>query len=136
GEREKSASAGFWQGYWDVSGEDGDGDGKPFLDFLVDSGTMTSVPVDPENERAADGDPRGGRQYVYYVVPPEHDFAGGSCGAAKKEWVYLLGITDLRSEAARPPKNIAGSGCECLWRNAPNYFQKHFDYVVCGTFRP
>jgi hypothetical protein len=136
GEGEASRGPGFWQHWWDVSAEDADGDGLPFLDFLVDSGTMTSVPVDPESQAAADGDPRGGRQYVYFVVPPDYtSYQGGSCAASRNRWVYLLGITDLRSEISRPPRNFAGSGCECLWRDSPNFFQEHFDYIVCGTFR-
>ncbi|HEV7765571.1 MAG TPA: hypothetical protein VGQ76_11260 [Thermoanaerobaculia bacterium] len=133
GEAERSDSNTFWQSYWDVSGEDGDGDGRMFLDFLVESGTVASVPVDPDNESAANGDPRGGRQYVYFLVPPQYDYEGGSA-VGQNEWVYMLGITDLRSESTRPPKKIAGSGCEALWRDQPNYFQQHFDYVVCGTF--
>jgi hypothetical protein len=134
GEGETGSKAGFWQGSWDVSSQDGDGDGKPFLDFLSESGTMDSVPLDPDNQGAPDGDPRGGRQYVYFVVPPTETYTGGSCGASKGEWVYLLGITDLRSELTRPPANLAGSGCDCLWRDRPNFFQQHFDYVTCGTF--
>ncbi|HEX2123871.1 MAG TPA: hypothetical protein VHL59_19760 [Thermoanaerobaculia bacterium] len=135
GEAERSKGAGFWHQWWDVSTEDGDGDGRPFLDFLVESGTMPSVPVDPENLPAQDGDPTGGRQFVYFVVPPDYDYEGGSCLGRNKIWVYMLGITDLRSEVSRPPKNIRGSGCDCLWRNHPNLFQQHFDYVICGTFR-
>jgi hypothetical protein len=134
GEAEASASSGFWQGYWDVSSEDGDRDGKPFLDFLVDSGTMASVPVDPDNQRAPDGDPRGGRQYVYFVAPPTETYQGGTCGTGTKEWVYLLGITDLRSQLTRPVTNVYGSGCECLWRDQPDFFRAHFDYITCGTF--
>jgi hypothetical protein len=135
GEAEASSAPGFWQHMWDVSAEDGDRDGVPFLDFLVESGTMDPVPVDPDNEPSATGDPRDGRQFVYFVVPPDYQFEGGSCAAAENEWTYLLGITDLRSESRRPPRGIGGSGCECLWRNQPNYFQAHFDYVLCGTFR-
>jgi hypothetical protein len=135
GESEHSKGPGFWQGAWDVSAEDGDHDGKPFLDFLVDSGTMPAVPVDPENRPSADGDPRYGRQYVYMVLPPDAAYAGGSCAAPRKEWVYLLGITNLRSELGRPPKSFPGSGCDCLWRDQPNYFQQHLDYVICGTFK-
>jgi hypothetical protein len=134
GESEKSTGSGFWQHYWDVSAEDGDGDGKMFLDFLVDGGILPTVPVDPNNERAADGDPRGGKQYVYFVAPAGDKYQGGSCVAGKNQWVYMLGITDLKSEITRPPKKMSGSGCECLWRDQPNYFQQQFDYVVCGTF--
>jgi hypothetical protein len=125
---------GFWQGYWDLSGEDADQDGKPFLDFLVDSGVMPSVPRDPENSTSKDRDPRGGRQYVYFVASADEPFGGGTCGKRNKKWVYMLGITDLQSEASRPPARIKGSGCECLWKDSPNLFQSQFDYVVCGTF--
>lgn len=134
GEAENSTKAGFWQGYWDVSTEDRDGDGAPFLDFLVDSGVMSSIPVDPDNTKTPDGDPRGGRQYVYYLAAPEEQYQGGTCGASQGQWVYMLGITDLQTETARPPKRIAGSGCDCLWRDQPDFFQQHFDYVVCGMF--
>jgi hypothetical protein len=134
GEAEDSTNAGFWQGYWDISTHDGDGDGIKFLDFLVDSGTMPSVPVDPENTGNAERDPRSGTQYVYRLIAPDEQYAGGSCGAARKEWVYLLGITDLRSQVSRPPTGIAGSGCDCLWKDQPNWFQQQFDYVLCGTF--
>jgi hypothetical protein len=135
GEAEVSRNPGFWDGYWDVSAEDGDGDGKPFLDFLVDNRIMTPVPLDPDNERSDDGRPRGGRQYVYFVARPNEQFQGGTCGTRTNESVYMLGITDLRSELTRPPKKIAGSGCDCLWLNQPNYFQAHFDYVICGKFK-
>jgi hypothetical protein len=133
GEAEASRQAGFWKGYWDVSGEDGDRDGVRFLDFLVESGTMPSVPVDPENAPAADGDPRGGRQYVYFLANPGESYESGTC--APDRWIYMLGITDLRTEIARPPLKMTGSGCDCLWRNKPDFFQQHFDYVVCGTFQ-
>jgi hypothetical protein len=135
GEAEASKAQGFWQHWWDVSSEDGDHDGHPFLDFLVESGTMAPVPIDPENTGSPDGDPRGGRQYVYFVVPPDVRYEGGSCGVAQDEWVYLLAITDLRSEPTRPPKRIVGPGCACLWRDRPDFFRQSFDYVVCGTFR-
>lgn len=131
----ESSKPGFWSHYWDVSSEDGDHDGKPFLDFLVEKGIMPSVPVDPDNQPAPDGGPTGGRQFVYFVAPPSETYAGGTCAASKKDWVYLLGITDLQSEETRPPVNIHGSGCDCLWRDQPNFFQQNFDYVVCGTFR-
>jgi len=134
GEAEPSSGPGFWQHQWDVSSDDGDRDGTAFLDFLVDSGTMPAVPVDPDNEAPRDGDPRGGKQYVFFLVPPANPYEGGSCASGRNEWVYLLGITDLESEVTRPPVNIAGSGCGCLWRNKPDFFQQQFDYVTCGTF--
>lgn len=126
----------FWQGWWDVSGLDGDADGVPFLDFLVESGIVLSVPVDPLNRPADDGRPTGGSQYAYYVVPAGTSYEGGQCQDHQGYSTYLLGVTDLELETKRPPERAAGSGCECLWRDKPNFFQQHFDYVVCGRFRP
>jgi hypothetical protein len=123
----------FFQDSWDLSAVDGDGDGRPFLDFLVERRILETVPVDPDNE-ATGADPRGGRQYVYFVAPPHYRFEGGSCVAAYGTWVYLLGVTDLESEVMRPPARVSGSGCECLWESSPDFFQAHFDYVTCGTF--
>jgi hypothetical protein len=135
GEAEKSMKPGFWQGYWDVSTEDGDGDGRAFLDFLSESGVLPSVPVDPVNQPGDDRDPRRGKQYVFYLAQAGETYEGGTCVPGENnKWVYLLGITDLESESQRPPRRLPGSGCDCLWRNQPNFFQKHFDYVVCGTF--
>ncbi|HKR63685.1 MAG TPA: hypothetical protein VJZ00_08135, partial [Thermoanaerobaculia bacterium] len=131
----ESSNPGFWSHYWDVSTEDGDKDGKPFLDFLVDNHLLISVPVDPDNQPSPDGTPTGGKQYVYFVVPSEEPYEGGTCTTSDKRWVYMLAITDLESEDTRPPKNIPGSGCDCLWKNSPNFFQHTFDYVVCGTFK-
>ena len=130
---EETGAATFWQGWWDESAHDGNGDGRPFLEFLVDRGLMTSVPVDPINRTSADSGPAHGQQYVYYVAPPGYGYAGGHCGASAQS-VYLLGITDLERETTRPPAGVGGSGCDCLWRAEPNFFQQHFDYVVCGRF--
>jgi hypothetical protein len=135
GEAERSEGTSFWHRYWDVSSEDGDGDGRPFLDFLFDGGIMRKVPLDPDNIRGERGDPRGGKQYVYFLLPPGSDYAGGPANAGSDRWHYLLAITDLESEPARPPMNFQGSGCAELWKNAPNFFQDHFDYVLCGSFK-
>jgi hypothetical protein len=124
----------FWLNWWDASAHNGDGDAHPFLDFLVDEGILAAVPVDPLNEPSRDGDPRGGKQYVYFVVPPDYDYSGGMCDAHPNRWMYLLAITDLEYETDRPPTRFGGSGCECLWRDLPNFFQQHFDYVLCGSF--
>lgn len=123
----------FWQGWWDVSSQDGNGDGRPFMEFLVDRGMMTAVPVDPLNQAAADGNPTRGEQYVYFVVPPFYDYHGGQCGAPGMS-TWMLAITDLEGESQRPPTGVAGSGCACLWRDSPDFFQQFFDYVVCGQF--
>jgi hypothetical protein len=131
---ENSGAADFWVDWWDVSATDGDGDGRPFLDFLVEGGILASVPVDPLNQPSANRDARNGKQYVYLVVPPGYGYAGGTCEDDSRG-VYLLGVTDLETEPRRPPVNFPGSGCSCLWRQIPNFFQAHFDFVVCGTFK-
>lgn len=120
--------ANFWNGWWDVSAEDGDEDGVPFLDFLVERGILLSVPVDPRNEASGDGHPGGGSQYVYFVVPAGYVYEGGQCEAHQGRSTYMLAITDLELEESRP----ASSGCECLWRDKPDFFQQYFDYLVCG----
>ena len=122
----------FWQGWWDVSSADGDKDGNPFLDFLEEHGIP--VPLDPVNSSPDTSDPRVGRQYVYFVVPAANEYQGGTCSAWTGKGVYVLAITDLETEVARPPQRAAGSGCPCVWRDAPDFFQQHFDYVLCGAF--
>ena len=122
----------FWPGWWDVSAVDGDGDGEPFLDFLAEHGIR--VPLDPINRTTDPVDPRAGSQFVYFVVPAGYQYQGGACAAWSHKWVYVLAITDLETEASRPPQEAQGSGCDCLWRDAPNFFAQHFDYVLCGSF--
>jgi hypothetical protein len=123
----------FWPGWWDLSSADADGDGHPFLDFLEERGVR--VPLDPVNKSANAVDPHLGSQYVYFVVPAGYDYQGGACQTWSNAWVFVLGITDLETESERPPRQITGSGCACLWQNAPDFFQQHFDYVLCGTFQ-
>lgn len=126
----------FWQGWWDVSSEDQNGDGRPFLDFLVTKGILADVPLDPENRASPDGDPTRGRQYAYFVSPFDYTYEGGTCEANAGYSTYLLGVTDLEGQDDRPPTGVPGSGCECLWRNKPRFFEQYFDYVVCGRFKP
>lgn len=128
---EQTGAASFWGGWWDLSAHDGNDDGRPFLEFLVDRGLMTTIPVDPLNIPHPDGHPSHGQQYAYFVAPAGYDYQGGHCGGAVGA-VYLLGITDLEREHSRPPLSAAGSGCECLWRDAPDFFQQYFDYILCG----
>jgi hypothetical protein len=96
---------------------------------------MSSVPVDPENLPAGDGTPTGGRQYVYFFVPAGYVYEGGVCPAGRQA-VYMLAITDLETEPGRPPVRFDGSGCPCLWRDEPGFFDDRFDYVLCGAFDP
>lgn len=133
---EGTGTPNFWSEWWDVSTEDANGNGLPFLDFLVEHEVLSSVPVDPQNEMPDDRSPTGGRQYVYFAVPAGYVYEGGQCQAHAGYSTYMIGVTDLELEQDRPPTGVTGSGCECLWRDAPNYFQEYFDYLVCGRFRP
>lgn len=134
--REGIGPSNFWEGWWDVSSEDTNGDGLYFLDFLVKSEVMTEVPLDPLNLPASDRDPTRGSQYTFFVVPAGYAYRGGQCPENAGYSTYLLGVTDLERETDRPPSRVSGSGCDCLWRERPNFFQHYFDYVVCGRFKP
>lgn len=123
----------FWPGWWDLSSADGDRDGHPFLDFLEERGIR--VPLDPLNRSPSSVDPRLGSQYVYLLIPAGYGYEGGTCDAWSKSWVYVLAITDLETESVKPPQQAKGSGCSCLWRTAPDFFQQHFDYVLCDSFQ-
>lgn len=121
----------FWENWWDVSSIDGNGNGRPFLEFLEDRGLMTKVPVDPINRPSADANPTRGQQYSYFVVPAGYIYEGGQCGGPGAS-TFLLAVTDLERESQRPPTGVTGSGCECLWKDKPDFFQPYFDYFVCG----
>lgn len=120
----------FWQGWWDVSSEDGDGDGRPFLDFLDDDGLFSGVPLDPTNVSDAESRAPGGSQFVFYVAPPGYIYEGGHCGG-DDAFAYLLALTAFEGRAAEPG---SGSGCDCFWRDRPRFFDEYFAYSVCGTF--
>jgi hypothetical protein len=126
----------FWEGWWDVSSNDGNGDGRFFLDFLLERGVLSAVPLDPDNTPSPDGHPARGRQYVYFVAPEGYEYGGGRCDQHSGYSTYVLAVTDLEREAGRPPRGVSGSGCECLWRDNPDFFQPYFDYLVCGRFKP
>ena len=133
---EGTGPAAFWQDWWDLSAVDQDGDGRPFMSFLVDNGFLPDVPMDPVNETDDPTDPRLGHQYVYYVTPPGYDYAGGSCPAAEGRGTYLLAITAFETPAEARATALRSPGCACLWRDSPDFFAQYFDYVVCGTFPP
>jgi hypothetical protein len=123
----------FWGGWWDFSTHDGNGNGRPFLDFLVERGLLLSVPVDPLNVESASGHPSQGSMYVYFVVPPDYVYEGGVCEANAGASTYLLAATRLE-RPERLGADELGEGCSCLWRDAPEFFAQYFDFAVCGRF--
>lgn len=123
----------FWADWWDLSSMDLDGDGRYFLDFLEDGGGL-EVPLDPRNIAPQPDDPRSGHQYAYLLVPPGYEYQGGACGAWRNQWVYMLAIANFETAGPRTTELKARSGCECLWGESPDFFAKHFDYVLCGSF--
>ena len=125
----------FWSDWWDVSSVDGDGNGLYFLDFLFDRAGVPPVPLDPLNVAPDAVDPKSGSQYVYFVVPQGYTYEGGVCPAWQDQWVYMLAITRLEADPAERPEQTRASACDCLWRDKPNFFQEHFDYLLCGTFK-
>lgn len=70
-------------GGWDYSAQGG------FMTFLVNSGVMSKVPVDPLNNMTGDGSPAGTYSYRYYCYPngPHLAYWRESDGA----YVYVLG---------------------------------------------
>lgn len=131
---EGSGPPAFWEGWWDLSAIDGDGDGQPFMKFLVDGGYLNATPVDPVNETSDPIDPRAGHQYVYYLSPPGYSYEGGHCASAEGRGTYLLAITAFETPAAQRPEFLRSPGCACLWNDKPDFFSQFFDYVACGTF--
>jgi prepilin-type N-terminal cleavage/methylation domain-containing protein len=126
-----AVSPGFWDNMWDISTNPANGG---FMSFLVGRG-LGKVPVDPLNTPAGyNGQPTDPslNAYVYFIAHASNGYQGGNCTGGR-ESVYLLGITNLETDT-RPAQKFAGSGCNCLWTNMPNFFQQFFDYVSCGYF--
>ncbi|HEY8535927.1 MAG TPA: hypothetical protein VIL25_05740 [Vicinamibacterales bacterium] len=131
---EGAGPRGFWEGWWDLSTHDGDGDGVPFLDFLVERGLAESVPVDPSNTAPDPNDPRSGRQYVFFVVPPGYQYEGGVCSRWSGRAAYMIAVTKLDGGPLTSPERSDADDCACLWRNKPGFFSRYFDFALCGAF--
>lgn len=128
-----NVSPNFWDGWWDLSTNPTGG----FLSFLVSDGILPKSPADPMNTPVGfNGDPYYGSEkkfYFYYATPPGYDYQGGSCNS--NLGTYMIGAVDLETVSGAPASpGIKGSGCDCLWKNLPNFFQGYFDYVTCGQF--
>jgi len=125
-----SSAPGFWDQWWDLSTNTA---GAGFMNFLVTDGIFSKVPVDPQNTPAGHNDYPNvpGARYFYFYVQPGYGYQGGSCNL--NQATYMIGITDLETIPPGPPY-AKGSGCSCLWKDLPNFFQSYFDYIICGQF--
>ena len=100
---------------WDSSGRDTDGDGRFWLEPLIDQGFMLDVPVDPINT----GD-CSAPSYAYYR------YNAGSYGCdSTKGRIFVLGVRDMETSARPHP---ASPGWSCPSRN----WQNEFDWVIGG----
>ncbi|MEJ0053674.1 MAG: prepilin-type N-terminal cleavage/methylation domain-containing protein [bacterium] len=124
-----NSSPGNFDTWWDLSTNDP----SNFMSFLKSSGVMPQVSVDPVNDPASFNGVAGaaGHRYFYFFVPANYLYQGGAC--RNNAATYMLGITDLETDASRPSTKFSGGGCSCLWNNAQNFFDASFDYVVCGS---
>lgn len=88
-----NVSPGFWDGYWDVSSNNAAA--NSFINFLVTSGKLPQVPLDPRNSPSPDnGSPTSGYKYFYrsgISIPDSvsgstyHDINGAMIGISKFE---------------------------------------------------
>lgn len=96
-------------GSWERSYEDG-GD---FIDFLLDQGYMSKVPVDPVNDTS--------KYYSYYVYSAGYS----NCDTNRGEY-FVLGVYDMETTGRPHPES---PGWNCPDRN----WQNEFDWVT-GNF--
>jgi len=95
----------------------------------MDAGLLGAGPIDPVNApNDYNGHPSGkGIFYVYLKVPQGYGYDGGSC-VVDSGSVWVFGISELETNSQISP------GCDCLWKNIPDFFQGSLDYVACGTY--
>jgi len=102
-------------GGWDTSTVDNDGDGKPFIEPLIDTNTMNIIPTDPVGTGTC-----GGLTYRYYR------YGAGSYGCdSSKGAFFVLGVHDMEA-SGRP--HTDSPGWSCSNRN----WQNEFDWVTGG----
>lgn len=102
-------------GCWDTSNVDNDGDGKPFIEPLVDEGLFSQVPTDPVGAGTC-----GGLTYRYY----RYEAGSYGCDASRGAY-YVLGINDMEITGRPHPDS---PGWSCSGRN----WQGEFDWVIGG----
>lgn len=125
-----NVSPGYWDGWWDLSTNNA---GSGFLNFLVADGILPKPPSDPLNIPVGyNGQPiKNNPAYFYFNVSSGYMYQGGACNSSLN--TYLIGATKLETRATGSPV-VAGSGCDCLWKNSPNWYQNEFDYILCGQY--
>jgi prepilin-type N-terminal cleavage/methylation domain-containing protein len=131
GEEEEAGSVTDCHG-WDTSGYDRDGDGRPFLEPLIDEGIMASVPKDPKATlNSCSG--VGQNTYRYHRYP--YDYCTNVC--VNKSF-YVLGINNLETLSSHhnAATNHPGSqGWSCIVNvkyngGGPRDWSAEFDWVV------
>jgi prepilin-type N-terminal cleavage/methylation domain-containing protein len=124
-------SPGWWDGWWDLSSNPSGPAGEKFMQFLINGGIASVVPVDPLNTPITNAYPsnvNAGYRYVFYVVPYNYMYQGGP---ASGQNVYMLAISKFEISSST---TLYSSSCNELWKNIPNAFSGSFAYVLCGTF--
>lgn len=87
-------------GGWDTSTVDNDGDGKPFIEPLLDGHYLKTTPQDPIGTGTC-----GGFTYRYY----RYNAGSYGCSSVKGNY-YVVGVNDLES-SGNPHPQSSGWGC-------------------------
>jgi len=103
-------------GCWDTSTVDNDGDGKPFIEPLIDEHYLKTTPQDPINN----GNCTTGFAYRYY----RYDAGSYNCDSSHGAY-YVIGVNDMESSGRPHPQS---PGWQCPNRN----WQNEFDWVIGG----
>lgn len=123
GEEENGVSGSVNCGGWDSSSADNDGDGKPFIEPLADSGIMAKPPHDPLEIPIVSGW-CGGYKFMYYRYSAGDNFCDGARGN-----YYVLGIPHMESKnGVRPFPNSPGFKCSSGMGSRD--WQSEFDWVT------
>jgi prepilin-type N-terminal cleavage/methylation domain-containing protein len=104
-------------GGWDTSTVDNDGDGKPFIEPLIDGDYLSSVPTDPVGSGTCSG-----LTYRYYRYGAGTSGCDSSRGA-----FYVLEIIDMET-SGRPHPQSPGWSCPARnWQNEADWVTGRFE---------
>lgn len=104
---------------WDSSNRDYDGDGRPFIEPLIDIGIVSFVPNDP-SAGVVSGScfaKDGGFEYRYYRYPAVN---AALYGCPQIRPFYVLGITNMETSIGNYPGN---PGWSCASRDWSGEFE-------------